>query len=73
VRITRIPSLAKTSSKERENLASRSRTRNVILACSSERLIARLRACWVTNAESGPLVETPRRTRRDPISMKKST
>ena len=73
VRITRMPSLAKTSSKERENLASRSRIRNLVLAPSSERSIAKFRACWVTKADSGLLVETVTRTRRVAISRKNST
>jgi hypothetical protein len=67
VQITKIPSVAKTSSKERENLASRSPMRNLILAPSSERLTARFHACWVTKTESGLLVEAVTCTRRVPI------
>jgi hypothetical protein len=72
VQIARIPSLAKTSSKEREHLASRSRIRNLTPAPSSERLIARLRACRLTRTESGLLVATLTCTARVPISMKNS-
>jgi len=69
----RIPSDAKTSSKERENLASRSRMRKPICVPSSARLIARFLACWVTKEESGLVVETVTCTRRVPISMKNKT
>jgi hypothetical protein len=73
VRITRIPSDTKTSSKERRNLASRSRTRKPICAPSSARLITRFLACWVTKEESGLVVETVTCTRRVLISMKNRT
>jgi hypothetical protein len=73
VRITRIPSDTKTVSKERQNLASRSRMRKSICVPSSARLITRFLACWVTNEESGLVVETVTCTRRIPISMKNRT
>jgi len=73
VRITRIPSDPKTASKERENLASRSRMRKPICVRSSARLITRFLACWVTKEQSGLVVETVTCTRRAPISMKNRT
>jgi hypothetical protein len=73
VRITRIPSDTKTGSKERQNLASRSRMRKPICVPSSARLITRFLACWVTNEESGLVVATVTCTRRVPISMKNRT
>ena len=48
VRTTRIPSLAKTSSKERENLASRSRIRNWHQRNHPPRRQAISRSAWVT-------------------------
>jgi hypothetical protein len=59
----RTPSERKISSKGPENFESRSRITNRMW--SSRSPIARLRACWVTHAESGFLV-TPRTcTRRE--------
>src|SRR3990170_436970 len=69
VRVTRIPSDTQTSSKERENLASRSRMRKPICVPSSARLIARFLACWVTKEESGLVVETVTCTRRVPVGQ----
>lgn len=51
VLMTFAPSVRKTSSKEGENFESRSRTTN--RTSSSRWAMARLRACWVTQAESG--------------------
>jgi hypothetical protein len=68
-----MPSLANTSSKERQNLASRSWMRSLFPAPSSEKLMARFRACWVTKTESALPVETVTCTRRVAISLKNST
>jgi hypothetical protein len=65
------PSVRNTSSKERENFESRSRIRN--LTPRSRSPTATLRACWVTQAESGFLVRPKTWTRRDPSSIAKST
>jgi hypothetical protein len=68
VLITVSPSVRKTSSKAPENFESRSRRR----MCRSSRrpAIDRFRACWVTQAESGPLVVPATRTRLVESSMK---
>jgi hypothetical protein len=71
--MTWIPSDANSASKERQNLASRSRRRKRTCVPSSARLITRFRACWVTKEASGFLVERVTCTRRVPISMKNRT
>jgi len=58
VRMIWIRSEPKTSSKLAVNLASRSRTRNLIGRARSVSSMLRLRACWVTHDPTG-LVETP--------------
>ena len=65
------PSERNTSSNAPEYLASLSRIRNWALARRS--LIARLRACVVTQAEQGWAVTPARCTLRVEISIKKST
>jgi hypothetical protein len=69
--MTLIPSLRKTSSKAMLNLLSRSWIRNRI--CLKAPLKLRLRACRVTQAPVGFVVQPARWTRRFPSSMKKST
>jgi hypothetical protein len=65
------PSERNTSSKGPENFESRSRIRKQVPASRSP--TTRLRACWVTHADSGLRV-TPRTcTRRDPSSIANST
>jgi hypothetical protein len=58
-------------SKEPENLASRSCSRKRTFTNRSS--IARLRACWHNQAQSGLAVTPARCTRRDPSSIEKST
>jgi hypothetical protein len=53
VRITCIPSERSTVSNGRQNFESRSRMRNRMAGKWPSRSIARFRACWVTQAESG--------------------
>src|SRR3989337_30753 len=62
VRMTRTPSVRNTSSNGTENLASRSRSRN--LTSPSRSSIARFLACWVTHAESGCAVTPTTCSRR---------
>jgi hypothetical protein len=73
VRITRMPSGRKTSSKLAVNLASRSRIKNltafVRLASTSDRL----RACWVTHSRTGLAVTPATYTLLVSSSMKKNT
>src|SRR5215218_7719467 len=64
VRITRMPSVRKTSSKVWLNFASRSWTRNRN-GCSSANRMIRLRACWATQRPSGFDVLDPSRRERD--------
>jgi hypothetical protein len=68
-----MPSLAKTASKARVNLLSRSRTRNRNDPGRSWRAQANLRACRVTQAPVGFAVQPAKWTRRLPSSMKKRT
>jgi hypothetical protein len=65
------PSVRRTSSKDPENLASRSRSRRCV--SSSSWVIERFRACWVIQAESGRLVVPATGTRLVESSMKNST
>jgi hypothetical protein len=65
------PSVRRTSSKGPENLASRSRRRMCLF--STRPVVARFRACWVTQAESGRLVAPATWTRLVESSMKKRT
>jgi hypothetical protein len=67
-----MPSERKTSSKARVNLLSRSRTRNRGRTSSSSSCINRLRACWLTQAQSGFAVTPARWTRREPCSIQNS-
>ena len=53
VRMTRIPSERSTVSNDQLNFVSRSRMRNRTGLARASRSSARLRACWVTHAESG--------------------
>jgi hypothetical protein len=73
VRMTRILSERTTASNDRLNFASWSRMRNRtgLVRASSPR--ARLRACWVTQAESGCAVEGLTWIRRLPSSMNTRT
>jgi len=65
------PSLRNTSSKAVVNLLARSWIRNRVRSNRPVKL--RLRACWVTQAPVGLVVQPARWTRRLPSSMKKST
>jgi hypothetical protein len=60
-----------TSSKARQNLASRSRRTKRILRCPSTS--SRLRACWATQAPAGLAVTPARWTRRVSSSIKNTT
>jgi hypothetical protein len=71
VRITLIPSLRKTSSKAAVNLLSRSWIRKCIRSNRPVKL--RLRACCVTHAPVGLVVQSAKWTRRLSSSMKKRT
>ena len=62
VSITVMPSLRKTSSKAAVNLLSRSWIRKRMRSNSKVKL--RLRACWVTHAPVGLVVQPARWTRR---------
>jgi len=73
VRITLAPSERTTSSKGPTNLVSRSWMRNRIAVDRSSRFRARLRACWLTHAESGWTVEALRWIRLLPSSMNSRT
>ena len=73
VRTTRMPSEAKTTSNDRVNLASRSRTRTVGRRPASCRSQARFRACCVTQSLVGCSVQPAKKTRRMWSSMKNST
>src|SRR5712691_1870986 len=64
----RMPSLRKTSSKERLYLLSRSRIRKRAPCSVKSRL--RLRACWVTQPPVGLVVQPASQTRRFPCAMK---
>ena len=68
-----IPSAAKTASKEEVNLVSRSRMRNLAGVVRSVRSKQKLRACWVTQPQTGLALIPAMRTRRVPCSMKNST
>src|SRR5664280_733994 len=57
VRMTRIPSERRTSSNDRLNFVSRSRMRNRTGLGRASGSRTRLRACWVTQAESGCAVD----------------
>ena len=73
VRMISVPSEAKTSSKERVNFVSRSRTRKRKRRPPSSRSETRFRATWVTQVPTGCLV-TPRTwTTRLLISITNST
>jgi hypothetical protein len=69
VRIMSTPSDRKTPSKPPPYFASRSWTRNRTGLDRSSRRIERLRACWVTHAESGRAVHPATWTRLVEISM----
>src|SRR5438552_484392 len=69
VRTILMPAERNTSSKEPENLVSRSWIRNLGERPSSWRAMARFRPCWVTQAESGCEVAPPRRTFLVPSSI----
>jgi hypothetical protein len=73
VRMMSTPSARKTPSKPPPYLASRSWIRNRTGLDRSSQHIERLRACWVTQAESGRAVHPATWTRLVEISMKKST
>src|SRR5437868_15470649 len=66
-----IPSLAKTASKSRVNLLSRSRMRKRKGGRRSWSVEANCRACWVTHGRFGLTVQPAKWTRRLPNSMKK--
>jgi hypothetical protein len=70
---TSTPSEDNTSSKLRENFASRSRMRRRSRCARSPSTSSRLRACWVTQAPFGLAVTPARWTRRVSSSMKNST
>ena len=73
VLMIRIPSAAKTASKEEVNLVSLSSMRNLTGVVRSVSSQQRLRACWVTQPATGLAVTPAMRTRRVPCSMKNST
>jgi hypothetical protein len=67
------PSERNTSSKVRQNFASRSRSKKRTRRPRSPSTSSRFRACWATQAPSGLAVTPPRWTRRVSSSMKNST
>ena len=69
----RMPSAAKTASKEQANLASRSRIKNLIGVERSTSSKQTFGACWVTQADAGLAVTPARRTTRDSGSTKNRT
>jgi hypothetical protein len=73
VRTILMPSERNTSSKASVNLVSRSWIRNLGDRPFSWRVMARFRACWVTQAESGCEVTPPRWTVLVPSSIHTST
>ena len=73
VRMIRMPSDRKTSSKLAVNLASRSRMSHLAGTGRSASAQASWRACWVTQASVGLAVTPATWTFREPCSMKKST
>src|SRR5215468_3105140 len=73
VRRTSVPSAASTQSKAAANLASRSRIRKRGRRPRSVSSQVRLRACCVTQPESGLSVQAAKRMRRLSRRMKKST
>ena len=70
---SRCPRFAKTASKSRVNLLSRSRTRKRAGVDRSPSVQVNCRACWLTQAPLGVAVQPARCTRRLSSSMKKST
>ena len=73
VTITRAPSERVTWSNVRLNFVSRSRMKNRTELARASRPSARLRACWVTQVESGCAVEGLTWIRRLPSSMNTRT
>ncbi len=71
VLMTRAPSVLNISSKDRANLASRSRIRNRM--SSNSPVMERFLACWVQKTPSGFDVAKEKRSLREPTSMKAST
>src|ERR1035441_2261526 len=73
VLMTRAPIEVMTSSKRPTNLVSLSRIKNLTALPSSSSVIARLRACWVTQLPMGCSVTPARKTLRRSRSMKNNT
>ncbi len=73
VKTTSAPSERNTSSKLRQNFASRSRIRKQTRRPRSPSISSRLRACWVTQAPSGLAVTPPGWIRLVSSSIKNST
>jgi hypothetical protein len=71
--MTRAPVDLITSSNGPTNLASRSRAKNRTARPWSSRLVARFRACWVTQAPAGWAVTLAKNTFLRSRSMKNST